>query len=498
MKECILAIDQGTTGTTCLVVGMNSSPLGSVCILGRGYASVQQYFPRPGWVEHDLAQIWDATTRAACEALEVSGCSGKAIGAIGITNQRETTGVWDDQGVPAHRAIVWQDRRTADRCRALAQEGKAEMFSTRTGLLLDPYFSGPKIAWLLEEVDGLRQRASAGRLRFGTIDTWLLWKLTAGAVYATDATNAGRTLLFDIHENRFDPELCAAMGLGPRHVFPDVRGCAEIYGHTRGLEWLPDGIPIAGVAGDQHAAMFGQACVDPGMGKCTYGTGAFVLLNTGTRPVRSRRNLLTTIAWRLGEHTTYALEGSAFVAGGAIQWLRDGMGLFASSDEVEALASQVTSSEGVVFVPALTGLGAPHWRPDAKGMIWGITRGTTRAHVARAALEGIAWQICDLLEAMQDDIGAPLQVLRVDGGAAANDLLLQFQADILGVAIHRPTVLETTALGAAFFAACGVGMMSGSEALRQAWTLERAFRPTMAPRDVQERAQRWREAVSKA
>jgi glycerol kinase len=495
MSDRILAVDQGTTGTTCLVVEMES---GRAQIVGRGYAELPQHFPQPGWVEHDLGEIWDSTLTAMRNALAVTGTRGEQIAAVGITNQRETTGVWTVGGEPVHRAIVWQDRRTADRCERLTLDGHTDLVRERTGLIIDPYFSGTKLAWLLDEVDSLRGRAERGDLRFGTIDTWLVWKLTGGQVHTTDATNASRTLLYDIRKNRWDEDLCRAVGNVPASMLPEVRGSAEVYGKTRGLGVLPDGIPIAGMAGDQQAALFGQACFEPGMAKCTYGTGAFALVNTGSEPVASRSGLVTTVAWRLGDTTTYAIEGSAFVAGAVVQWLRDGLGLFANSADIEALAASVPDSGGVTLVPALVGLGAPHWRPEARGLLGGFTRGTTRAHVARAALEGIAFQILDLLAAMRRDSHSELSVLRVDGGAAANDLLMQFQADILGVTIHRPEVLETTALGAAYLAALGAGVFSDPSEISVGWRLERSFEPRMAANEVETRVAAWREAVAKA
>jgi glycerol kinase len=495
MKNRVLAIDQGTTGSTCLVVEMART---GARILGKGYAELPQHFPRPGWVEHDLEEIWRTTCTAAASALERSATAPDQLAAIGITNQRETTGVWDTDGRPLHRAIVWQDRRTADACARLKRDGLEETVSKRTGLVLDPYFSGTKLAWLLDEVAGLRQRAERGEVRFGTVDTWLLWKLTGGKVHATDATNASRTLLFDIHQNRWDEELCRLIGRIPRSVLPEVRSSSEVYGTTRGVGVIPDGIPVAGIAGDQQSALFGQACFSPGMAKCTYGTGAFALVNTGDRAVRSQRGLLTTVAWRLGGRTTYAVEGSTFIAGAVVQWLRDGLGFFRSSAEIEALAASVTDTGGVVLVPALTGLGAPHWRPEARGLLCGLTRGTTRAHIARAALEGIALGIHDLLDAMRADSGSALSLLRVDGGASANDLLMQFQADVLGIEIHRPKVLDTTAFGAACLAALGVGLYQSLEETGAAWALDRSYRPSMPAADVAAHVSRWQVAVAKA
>jgi len=495
MSDRILAIDQGTTGTTCLLVRMAK---GGAEILGRGYSEFPQHFPQPGWVEHDLGEIWEATQVAMGACLEAAGSNGSDVAAIGITNQRETTGIWDTSGAPVHHAIVWQDRRTADRCQALRDAGHTDSIGKKTGLVIDPYFSGTKVAWLLDNVDGLRGRAKAGELRFGTIDTWLIDRLTGGAVHVTDVTNASRTMLFDIEKVAWDPELCGLLGDIPASMLPEVRSSSEVYGKTRGVSGLPDGIPIAGIAGDQQAALFGQGCFEAGMAKCTYGTGAFALVNTGTELVRSQHRLLSTIAWKLGDTTTYAVEGSCFIAGAVVQWLRDGLGFFASSAEVEALAAGVEDSAGVVLVPALTGLGAPHWRPEARGLLTGLTRGTTRGHIARAALEGIALQIYDLLDAMRSDTGEALTLLRVDGGAAANDLLMQFQADILGVPIHRPTILETTAMGSAYLAALAVGVYSSLDEVQKGWALDREYEPAMSKEKIDEHVKQWREAVAKA
>jgi glycerol kinase len=497
MSDKILAIDQGTTGSTCLIVDMGTNGKG-VTVRGRGYSEFPQHFPRPGWVEHDLDEIWQATLKALREVLRTSKTKPGDIAAIGITNQRETSGVWNAQAQPLHHAIVWQDRRTADRCTSLKEAGHEELVRSRTGLVLDPYFSGTKIAWLLDNVPMLRQRAERGEAKFGTIDTWLVYKLTAGEVHVTDATNASRTMLFDIRRTAWDDELCGIIGQIPRQMLPAVRASSEVYGKTKSVGILPDGIPISGIVGDQQAALFGQACFEPGMAKCTYGTGAFALVNTGQKPVVSKRGLLTTIAWRLGGTNTYAVEGSTFTAGAIVQWLRDGLQIIKNSSEIEALAREVADTGGVVMVPALTGLGAPHWRPDARGIITGLTRGTTRAHIARAALEGIALQIADLLDAMRHDTGGAIRVLRVDGGASANDLLMQFQADLLGTELHRPEVLDTTALGAAFLAALGVGMFSSLEAVAKAWKLNKAYKPSMTDAQVKEHLARWHAAVDKA
>lgn len=496
MNNLILAIDQGTTGTTCLVVALQKQ--GGLEVLGRGYSELPQHFPKPGWVEHDLNQIWQSVELATALALKAANKQGKDVRAIGITNQRETTGLWNRHGNPVHNAIVWQDRRTTQACKSLREQGHEDLFRARTGLVLDPYFAGTKLAWLLDNVEGTRAQAQRGELCFGTMDTWLVYKLTGGQVHKTDATNASRTLFYDIVKGAWDTELMGLLGNLPQGVLPEVCDSSEVFGTTQGLGFLPDGIAISGIAGDQQAALFGQACFVPGMAKCTYGTGAFALVNTGDRFVPSKHGLVSTIAWRLGNKTTYALEGSTFIAGAVVQWLRDGLGFFKSSAEIEGLAREVPDSQGVMVVPALTGLGAPHWRPEARGIITGLTRGTTRAHIARAALEGIALQVFDLLEAMQKDSGAALKVLRVDGGASANDLLMQFQADLLGITLHRPTNLETTAFGAASLAALGVGMFKDLDEVSRAWQLQRDFAPKMQPAEVQERVAQWREAVAKA
>lgn len=497
MAKHILAIDQGTTGTTCLVVKIDPS-LGSVQVVGRGYAEFAQHFPKPGWVEHKLDEIWTSCEQSLPKALTAAGIEARQIDAIGITNQRETTGVWNEAGQPLANAIVWQDRRTADKCKLLREAGHLEMVQARTGLVLDPYFSGTKVAWLLDHTDGLREQARQGTARFGTIDSWLVWQLTGGDVHVTDATNASRTLMFDIRKGVWDEELCSVLGDIPRSLLPEVRSSSEVYGKTRGLSILPDGIPIAGIAGDQQASLFGQACFKPGMAKCTYGTGAFALVNAGLEPKASKRGLLTTVAWSLNGELTYAIEGSVFIAGAVVQWLRDGLQFFESSNEIESLAAQVEDNGGVTVVPALTGLGAPHWNPDARGIICGLTRGTTRSHIARAALEGIAFQVYDLLGAMRSDSGTSIQNLRVDGGAAANAMLMQFQADLLGVQIQRPTVLDTTALGAAYLAALGTGVFSSLNEITDAWAVDRTFDPKMAPEAVKDRVALWQESVQKA
>lgn len=496
MSDHIVAIDQGTTGSTVLVLAIASD--GEIQVVGRGYAEFPQHFPNPGWVEHDLEELWRSVQSAFSAALLAAGIDASSVQAIGITNQRETTGVWREDGTPIHRAIVWQDRRTAPHTERLQREGHEPLLRERTGLVADPYFSGTKLAWLLDTVEGARTESRAGSLRFGTMDTWLVWKLSGGASHVTDATNASRTLMYDIHKLRWDEELLALLGEIPPSMLPTVVPSSGQLAATRGCDWLPDGIPITGIAGDQHAATFGQACFDVGMAKCTYGTGAFALVNTGTRAVKSDNGLLTTIAWLVDDEPVYALEGSVFVAGAIVQWLRDEMKFFASSGEIESLASQVSDSDGVYVVPALTGLGAPHWKPNARGLICGLTRGTTRSHIARAALEGIAFQVYDLLAAMAKDLGSPLSVLRVDGGAAANDLLMQFQCDLLGIECHRPVIVETTALGAGYLAAIGAGLFSSLTEVRSTWAMDRRFAPKADPGAVEQRLSGWHEAVSRS
>ena len=498
MATHILAIDQGTTGTTSLVVKFAPGTSKPVEVISRGYREFTQHFPKPGWVEHDLKEIWASVEVSIGEALEKANLQGEQIKGIGITNQRETTGIWDKHGEPIHKAIVWQDRRTADFCTQLRDRDLSETFSTKTGLVLDPYFSGTKVRWLLENVEGARSKAEAGELRFGTIDTWLVWKLTAGATHITDVTNASRTLMLDITKGSWDDELCDALGGIPSSLLPEVKSCSEVYGETKGLSVLPDGIPIAGIAGDQQASLFGQACLNPGMAKCTYGTGAFALVNIGPKFRQSKNGMLTTIAWKLGDEITYAIEGSVFIAGAIVQWLRDGLGLIESSSDVEALARSVDDNGGVTLVPALAGLGAPHWRPEARGVIYGLTRGSNKGHIARAALEGIAFQVRDLMAAMEADSGLSIDELRVDGGATANELLMQFQADILETPLLRPEVLDTTALGAAYLAALGVGILETPADVMGAWLSEKTFKGEMPSVDVEARNQVWQAALQKA
>jgi glycerol kinase len=489
--KAILALDQGTTSSRAIVFGHDGSPIATV------QQEFRQIYPRPGWVEHDPAEIWRTQRDVASQALARAGLAGRDVAAIGITNQRETTLLWDRAtGKPLSNAIVWQDRRTASRCDALRQAGKEALFAQRTGLLLDAYFSGTKLEWLLDNVEGARARAERGELAFGTVDTWLLWQLSGATCHATDATNASRTLLYDIHRHRWDAELLAELRV-PERVLPRVVESSGELARTR-CEGLPEGMPIAGIAGDQQAALFGQACLEPGMAKNTYGTGCFLLLNTGERASASRNRLLTTIACARGGRYTYALEGSVFIAGAAIQWLRDGLGLIGAASEVNGLAESVPDSGGVHFVPALSGLGAPYWDPDARGTIVGITRGTTRAHLARATLDAIAFQSAELIEAMHGDCGVPLTELRVDGGATASDLLMQTQADLLGVPVVRPRVTETTALGAAYLAGLAVGFWKDEREIASLWARERVFEPHLSRDAARSRLATWRRAVAAA
>jgi glycerol kinase len=492
MPSYVLAIDQGTTGTKVLVLDR------SLRVRARVSQEFPQHFPKPGWVEHDLEEVWRSTLATLAKALRAAHAKPREIAAIGITNQRETSGLWDRAtGRPIHRAIVWQDRRTTGECAALKEAGREPFVRERTGLVLDPYFSGTKLRWLLDHVKGAREKAEAGRLAFGTIDTFLAWRLTGGRAHVTDVSNASRTLLMNLRTLAWDPELLALFGV-PAAVLPEIRSSSEVYGTTLGLRGIPDGIPVAGIAGDQQAALFGQACFTPGEVKCTYGTGAFLLQNVGPAPVTPRGGLLSTVAWQVGDETTYALEGSSFIAGAAVQWLRDGLGIIRKSSEVEPLARKVKDSGGVVFVPALAGLGAPHWRPEARGVIRGIDRGTTAAHLARATLEGIALLVHDLAEAMREESGRYFPVFKVDGGACEDDLLMQLQADVLGVPVVRPKMVETTAFGAAFLAGLATGVWKDREAIRRVWKQDRKFAPRMAAEARGELLSRWKRAIEAA
>lgn len=488
----ILAIDQGTTGSTAVVMNR------ALEVVGRATTEFAQRYPQPGWVEHDPEAIWASVEDSVGRALAAAGLDGAAVAAVGITNQRETTVVWERaSGRPIHHAIVWQCRRTTARCQELVSAGHQDRVRELTGLVLDPYFSATKVAWILDEVPGARERAAAGELAFGTIDSFLLWRLTGGDVHATEVSNASRTLLYDIHGADWSDELLDLFGV-PAAVLPEVRSSSEVYGHTRGLRMLPDGVPIAGMAGDQQAALFGQACFTAGEAKVTYGTGAFVLMNTGAEPVASERGLLTTIAWRLGDQPiVYALEGAVFIAGAAVQWLRDELRMIDEAAAVEALARSVDDSGGVTFVPAFTGLGAPYWDPEARGAILGLTRGSNRGHIARATLEGIAHQVADVVLAMSADAGRDVAGLRVDGGAAANDLLMQIQADLLGSEVSRPTVLESTACGAAFLAGLATSYFRDPKDISERWREDARFSPC-APHDVRNAARlRWATAVDR-
>ena len=491
MKEqYILAIDQGTSSSRAIVFNHQGE---SLAVAQKEFT---QHFPQSGWVEHDPQEIWSSEAAVISEVMAGMGISGQDIAAVGITNQRETTILWDaETGEPVYNAIVWQDRRTAEYCDRLKADGLTETIRQKTGLIIDAYFSATKIKWMLDHVPGARQRAEQGRLRFGTVDTWLVWQLTGGRLHITDATNASRTMLFNIHTLQWDEELLRLFDI-PRSLMPEVRSCSEVYGHTEAT-LFGQPVPIGGIAGDQQAALFGQLCTEPGSVKNTYGTGCFLLMNSGEKPITSANNLLTTIALSLGGRVTYALEGSIFVGGSVVQWLRDGLGIIRSSGEVEALAASVPDTGGVYFVPALTGMGAPYWDQYARGSITGISRGTTAAHIARAALEGIAFQTLDIVEAMQRDAGIPLRELKVDGGASRNNLMMQFQADILDTTVIRPRNPETTALGATYLAGLAVGYWDSVETIRQQWIVDSTFTPTPDRQRVEQAVKGWRVAVGR-
>jgi glycerol kinase len=482
-------LDQGTTSSRAILFDHE----GAITALAQ--REFEQIFPRPGWVEHNPNDIWSTQAGVAAQALAHAGLTAGDVAAIGITNQRETAVVWDRKsGKPICNAIVWQDRRTAAICDVLKARGLEKLIRKKTGLVLDAYFSGTKLQWILRHVPGARARAKAGELAFGTVDSWLVWNLTGGVKHVTDATNASRTLLFNIRTGEWDDELLDLFGV-PRSILPEVRSSSEVYG--KATHFSP-AIPISGIAGDQQAALFGQVCNRPGMVKNTYGTGCFMLMNTGIKPITSKNNLLTTIAWRMGDRTEYALEGSIFIAGAVVQWLRDGLGIIKSSAEVEALAAQVSDTGGVYLVPAFAGLGAPHWDQYARGVIAGITRGTKAAHLARAALEGIAYQVMDVLRSMEADAGIRLKELRVDGGACANNLLMQFQSDLLGVPVVRPRVSETTALGAAYLAGLAVGFWNDPAEIVQQWQVDRRFVPGMKPAARKQLCGGWTKALARA
>ena len=488
MTKYILALDQGTSSSRALVFDHD----GNVCSVAQ--MEFTQHFPQPSWVEHDPMEIWASEAAVIAEAISKIGINGKDIAAIGITNQRETTIVWDaETGKPVCNAIVWQDRRTSAFCDELKARGLTDKIREKTGLIIDAYFSGTKIKWILDNVPGARERAEAGKLRFGTVDSWLVWQLTKGEVHITDVTNASRTMLFNINTLEWDKEMLELLGI-PASMLPAVKSSSEVYGYTKTTIFAHE-VPIAGIAGDQQSALFGQMCTAPGSVKNTYGTGCFLLMNTGTKPILSKNKLLTTIAWKIGDTVNYALEGSIFVGGSVVQWLRDGLGIIRSSSEIEALAASVPDNAGVYFVPALTGMGAPYWDQYAHGVICGITRGATAAHIARAALEGIAFQTMDIVAAMEKDAGVKLAELKVDGGASRNNLLMQFQSDVLGAAVVRPKITETTGMGAAYLAGLAVGFWSSIDEIRGQWQAERTFTPS--EQDVAPLKAGWADAISR-
>ena len=488
MDQFILSLDQGTTSSRAIIFDKQGA------IIAVAQKEFTQYFPQPGWVEHDANEIWSTQLGVAAEAISKAGLTVENIAAIGITNQRETTVVWErTTGKPIYNAIVWQDRRTANFCDELKRKQLDKIIKQKTGLIIDAYFSATKVKWILDNVDVARKKAENGELCFGTIDTWLLWNLTKGQVHATDVSNASRTMLCNINTLQWDGELEKIFTI-PGNMLPQIRSSSEVYGHTQNILSAKN-IPIAGIGGDQQAALFGQMCTQPGMVKNTYGTGCFMLMNTGEQPVTSNYNLLTTVAWKVNGITQYALEGSVFIAGAVVQWLRDGLGIINKSSDVEALAAKVSSNEGVYVVPAFTGLGAPHWNQDARGTIVGLTRGSNASHIARAALESIAYQTMDVLKAMEADSGISIKELRVDGGATANDLLMQFQADILNTKVLRPQITETTALGAAYLAGLAVGYWKNIEEIQQQWLIDKTFTPSMDDSKRNELAAGWQKAV---
>ncbi|MBK7433442.1 MAG: glycerol kinase GlpK [Chitinophagaceae bacterium] len=491
MPKFILALDQGTTSSRAIVFDHGGS------IIATAQKEFTQFFPQPGWVEHDAQEIWSTQLGVAVEAISMAGLSPEDIAAIGITNQRETTVVWERaSGKPVYHAIVWQDRRTAAFCDELKSQGLDSLIRDKTGLVIDAYFSATKIRWILDNVAGAREKAEKGELCFGTVDSWLVWNLTKGQVHVTDVSNASRTMLCNIHTGQWDGELEKVFGI-PGSMLPQIRSSSEVYGTTQNI-LTAHHIPIAGIAGDQQAALFGQMCTHPGMVKNTYGTGCFMLMNTGEKPVASRNNLLTTIAWKVNGITHYALEGSVFIAGAIVQWLRDGLRMIDQSPDVEELASRTSGNEGVYIVPAFTGLGAPHWNQDARGTIVGITRGTEASHIARAALESIAYQTMDVLKAMEADSGISIRELRVDGGATANQLLMQFQSDLLNTRVVRPAITETTALGAAYLAGLAVGYWNNIDEIQAQWKAETTFEPAMGTEERTKLDQGWQRAVRAA
>lgn len=490
-EQYILALDQGTTSSRAMLFDRQGN------IVSLAQKEFEQIYPHPGWVEHDPQAIWATQAGVAAEAVTHAGLNGTSIAAIGITNQRETTIVWDrETGQPVYNAIVWQERRTADFCDDLKARGLEAKVRAKTGLPIDAYFSATKIRWILDNVPGAREKANAGKLAFGTVDSWLVWNFTKHELHVTDVSNASRTMLFNIHTLQWDDELLELLGI-PRSMLPEVKASSEIYGYTKTTVFASK-IPLAGIAGDQQAALFGQMCTTPGMVKNTYGTGCFLVMNTGSAPIESKNNLITTIAWQIGGQVQYALEGSIFIAGAVVQWLRDGLGTIKSASEIEGLARSVEHSDGVYLVPAFAGLGAPHWNAHARGSLFGVTRGTTSAHLARAALDSIAYQSLDVLAAMEADSGISIGELRVDGGASANDLLMQFQADLLGVDTVRPRITETTALGAAYLAGLAIGYWTSMEELRSQWQLDKRFSPLLPKEQVEQRMAGWQRAVRAA
>jgi glycerol kinase len=490
MRKHVLALDQGTTSSRAIIFDHNGLPVASV------QKEFTQYFPKPGWVEHDPAEIWSSQLEVAKKAIAKAGLKSSDIAAIGITNQRETTVVWNRKtGKPVYKAIVWQDRRTADYCDKLKKEGYAPKIQKKTGLIIDAYFSATKVKWVLDNVKGARDLAAKGQLAFGTVDSWLIWNLTGGKLHVTDVSNASRTMLYNIHTLKWDDELLKIFDI-PYGILPEVRSSSEVYGETTGI--FPTSVPVAGIAGDQQAALFGQMCIDPGMVKNTYGTGCFMVINIGTKPIASKSNLLTTIGWKIGNKTVYALEGSIFIAGAVVQWLRDSLGIIKKSADVEKLAASVKGSEGVYFVPAFAGLGAPYWNQHARGTITGITRGSTSAHIARAALDSICYQTLEVLQAMKKDSKIDIKELRVDGGATVNNNLMQFQADILQAKVVRPKITETTALGAAYLAGLAVNYWTDLKELRKQWQVDRTFSPRIKADETKSLVKGWHRSVKAA
>lgn len=490
-KPYLMALDQGTTSSRAIIFDKKGQ------IVSIAQKDFKQYFPESGWVEHDPNEIWTSQSAVMIESMVNKGIKVNQIAGIGITNQRETTLIWDRKtGKAIYHAIVWQDRRTAAYCNSLKEKGLSEMVSSKTGLIIDAYFSATKIRWILENVEGARAKAEAGELAFGTVDSWLIWNLTGGKTHITDITNASRTMIYNIHSQEWDEELLQLFEI-PKSLLPEVKSCSEVYCETDG-DVLSEKIPIAGIAGDQQAALFGQLCTEPGMAKTTYGTGCFLVMNTGTEAVKSENQLLTTVAWKIGDEINYALEGSVFIGGAAIQWLRDGIELFANAKDSEKLAMSLDGNDGVYFVPALTGLGAPHWDQNARGAFFGISRGTTSAHMTRAALEAIAYQVYDVLKAMEKDSGKPTQELRVDGGATANNFMMQFQSDLLDCEIKRPEIIETTAIGAAFLAGLALGFWKSKDELQALWNADKSFTPQMEESKREKLLHFWHKAVERS